>query len=339
MKQSALFFIIGLLSTFFLISCDRKNEDLVNPISLEEFPKQIILGEEEGGGAEDSDEVEFSLSLTDRFDPTGEELSGKIIPLRSDAVVFFEVHSPEGFENLGDYILGGFAYYEVDDCQTSDDLGIDLGFTLDVTSGQGSVIFPMGVEELLVVFEVSPDYFNNDQIDEERSFAVSLVSVETSENVVANTSLEFVYTVLDDELIFSAWELDLSNPDQLNAFIQFFEGIDGDLSDLALSDVLSVEAEFGLEELEFIVVLVEEEENEECGEVEIVNVEISIEGEYEDITSDDLTGDIEFIVELEDELGFVEELTFSGEFVIVGSQLTLSLENDEGESVELIFAR
>jgi hypothetical protein len=54
----------------------------------------------------------------------------------------------EGFAKISDYILDGTAFYEVDDCTTSEDNGVDLKLVFNRTTGKGSVTFPKDVEEI-----------------------------------------------------------------------------------------------------------------------------------------------------------------------------------------------
>lgn len=322
-----------------------RDDGVVNPLAIEDFPQVILFSDEGAGEVEDEDKIEIALSFLDRIDPTGEELGGTTVPLTADATVVFQIVDAEGFDNLGDYLLDWAAYYEVDDCTTSDDLGIDLNLSFDPATGMGSVLFPKEVEEIIIEFEVNDALFDDDIVnDGSRGFKAMLLSVTSAgdEKVVVNPDLEFEYVVLDDELIFGSWELDVEDADQFAAFVSLFGLLNEDIRTLQAEDVDAIEVEFKFDELSFVVVLKEEEEEEDCGEIELVNVEIEVEGGYESLTDDALEGEIEFADDIEQEDGSELEFVYKGNFSIDNDQLTLELEGEyDDETVEatLIFTR
>src|SRR5687768_18588261 len=112
-----------LIAALLFFSCDKKNDDLVKPLSASEFPQVIRLSDEGDGELEDEDKFSFKITLSDRTDPDGDELGGKVVPLKEAVTVQFHVKEFEGFSNLSDYMLGAEAFYEIDDCITSLDQG------------------------------------------------------------------------------------------------------------------------------------------------------------------------------------------------------------------------
>ncbi|MCD8538838.1 MAG: hypothetical protein LRY55_03035 [Leadbetterella sp.] len=299
-------------------SCDKKNDGVIQPVDPEKLPQVILFDDEEAGETEDSDEAEFTLTLLDRIDPSGEELGGTVVPLASGVTVSFEISDIEGFDRVGDYILEAEASYEIDDCNDE-----DVPVTFDPATGKGTVVFPAGAEEVEVTFVLNEDLFDDDIVnDDDRGFKVRLTGVTGgSEPVVANTDLEFEYKVLDDDVIFGEWELE----DDLDGFKALFGFLDDDIPGLAAAEIKGIRFEFGLNELEIEIEL-EEEEEDDCGEWD--NKTIEIEAEYDDLTDDKKEGEIRFIVEVEDEEGFVEEVEYSGTFVIKGEIMEITLEVD-----------
>lgn len=337
-------YIYSLVLLAFLAGCDKKNKDVVKPLSLNDFPQIILLDDEGDGNLEDDDKVGIVLTLADRIDFSGEELGGAIAPLSSDAMVSFEIKDPEGFENLSEYILDWTAFYEIDDCITSEDENIDLNLVFDPSTGKGSVRFPAGVEEIEIELELSEVLFDDDILNTDgRGFTFELTDVSSNEHVKVNTDIVFEYEVLDDEAIYGDWELDHTNPDIFAAFRSLFGLINEDIAALDASEVDKIEISFEYEEVKVLVELVETEVVEECGETETVNIEIEIEGEIEELTDDALSGEVEFAEEIEQDDESVKEFVYAGEFTISGSQLSLTLQgeydDEESEEVTLILEK
>ena len=331
--------LLLMLSMAVLATCSKRDEDLVEPLSLEAYPQVIFPDDEGDGDVEDGDKVGIKLTLLDRVDPTGDELGGLIIPLEEDVTVNFVIKDPEGFSNLGEYFLEWIAFYEIDDCTTSEDLDEDLNLTFNANTGEGSVTFPRDVEEIEIEFELTEDLFDDDEFNEDgRGFVFQLTGVESGgESVKVNTDLEFEYEVLDDEGIFGEWELDIDDAEQFENFKNLFGLVDGDIAELEAEDVDEIVIEFKYDELSVLVVLVEEELVEECGESEMENVEIEIEMDYDDLTDDALSGEASFEGEIEFEDGSVGEFEYGGEFSIDGDQLTITLEGEyDDESTDVI---
>ncbi len=310
-----------------IAGCDKENDNLVNPLTSEQFPQVITFDDEGDGDLEDADEFSFVLKLNDRVDPEGSELGGKIIPLKSDAIVSFEIKEFEGFSNTADYILDAKAFFEVDDCTTSEDLGIDLGLLFDPSTGKGTVRFPADVEEIEIAFETDEDYFDdNDLNDSERSITLVITKVEnTADNVTFNSSAEFKYEILDDEAIHGDWEMDISNAAQFDAFKNLFSLVNEDIADLDAADVEKIEISIEYNEVKVVIELKELEEEDDCGNIELVNKVIEIEAEIEELTTQSKNGEIEFVGEIEKDNGGVEEFVYKGDFIITGSVLQLVL--------------
>jgi hypothetical protein len=312
-----------------ICACDRKNEDLVEP-NLSGFPQQIVFADEGDGDFEDSDKAEFALTLTDRVDPTGKEPRGTTIPLTNDAVVSFSVQNLKGFTDLSTLVLGCKAFYEVDDCTE-----MDVEVTYNTTTGQGTVVFPKGVNEIIIELELEPTLFDNSTVDEERGFDVKLLAVNSPEKVVINKSNTFEYKVLDDEVLYGKWSLDAEDSLQLNALKKLFGDINEDLAEVKAEDIEEIEVEFEYDKVTFLIVLKETETITECGETEEVNKEIEIEADYEDVEADGLSGKVVVITEIEAADGSDKEIEYEGEFNITGSNLLLKLGNDDTGEVEL----
>ncbi len=87
-----------------LFSCDKQKDDLVAPLTADEFPQVIKFDDEGDGHLEDEDKFGIKITLVDRKDPDGSDLGGKVIPLEADVTVNFEVSEFEGFTAISDYI-------------------------------------------------------------------------------------------------------------------------------------------------------------------------------------------------------------------------------------------
>lgn len=320
-------------------SCDKKNDNLVQPYSAEDFPQVVRFDDEGDGDMEDADEISFKLTLNDRPDPSGEEPAGKVIPLKEDATVFFEIKEWEGFENPAAYIKSVKAFYEIDDCTTSEDEGIDLNVVFDAATGKGSVRFPKDVEEIEVVFETDEDFFNDSELNtEERSITLVITGVQSgNQKVTFNNALEFTYEVLDEEGIHGDWELDHEDAEQFSRFKALFGTVNEDIAALAAEDVDKIEISVEYNEVKIVVELKETEEVEECGELETVNKVIELEADLEDLATLTDEGDIEFVGEIEQTDGGVKEFVYKGGFRITGEDLELALtgEYDENETEEI----
>ncbi len=314
-----------------LFSCDKQKDGLETPLA--DFPQVIRLADEGDGDLEDEDKFSFKISLSDRKDPDGDELGGKVVPLEQDVLVSFEVTGFEGFTQLSDFILGAEAFYEIDDCITSLDQGIDLNLTFDVNTGKGQVRFPAGIEEIEIEFETDDGLFDdNDFNTDERSITIQLTGIgATSENVVVNTSGEFVYEVQDDEGIYGEWELDVNDPVAFARFKELFGLINEDILSLDASEVDEITLVFEFEEVKAIVKLVETEIVDDCGSPSVENKEIEIEAEIEELSDDALSGDVEFGELIELGGGLFREFVYKGVFSITGSTLTIELEGEYGD--------
>jgi len=327
-----------------LASCTRRDEDVVEPISVEDFPQVILLDDEGDGDLEDEDKMSFKVTLLDRVDPSGQDLGGVIVPLQSDAVVNFSIVDLEGFSTLSNYILGGEAFYEIDDCETSADQNIDLMFTLDPVLGTGSFIFPADVEEVEVEMELDPALFDDGSFNMDgRGFTLELEFLNTSENVRVNTDINFQYEVLDDEAIYGAWELDHTDSALFEKFKGLFSPIEEDLNGLEAADVDKIEIEFKYDEMEIVIELVETEMVDDCGTIETENKVIEIAMDYDDLESGELSGDASFEGEVEQDNGSELEFSYEGSFDIAASTLTLTLagefDGDEIDEAELVLTK
>ncbi len=322
-----------------LASCDRKDEDLIEPRDPSDFPIVILLSDEEDGDMEDNDEVGIGLEILPVWDEATRDLEGKIPTPNTDLRISFEVFNPSGFSSFGEYILGGDAIYEIDDCTDSSDEGIDLNFAFDASAGTGSFDWPAGVEELEIVLEVNESAFDDAIANtEERGFSLRIIAIEgagAGTDVRLNRDIEYTYFALDDESLFGEWELDFSNPDQFAAFTALFNQLNEDLPGLSISDIEAVEFEFDIEAMVVKVVLLETFEDE-CEPGEFENEELEVEAEY-DFGFDELfgaqSGELEFEGEAEFD-GVPEEFTLAGNFQIESDgtlTLTLSGETENGE--------
>ncbi|NBA85355.1 hypothetical protein GVN16_06255 [Emticicia sp. CRIBPO] len=310
----------GLVFLAFLWSCDQKNDGVISPIDPEKIPQVILFDDEEAGEEEDSDETSFKLTLLDKIDPEGKELGGKIIPLTANVTVNFKVTDIEGFSKISDYILSAEGSYEKDECNDE-----DVAATFNTSTGEGTVVFPAGAEEVEINFELNDKLFDDMIVNkDDRSFKVQITGITGGNGVVvANKDLEFEHKVLDDDVIFAEWELDTKK--DLKSFQNLFGSLHEDIAGLKENEIKGIKFQFGLNQLEIEVELEEEEEND-CGEME--NKTIEIEAEYDDLTDDKKEGDIKFIVEVEDEAGYVEEVEYEGSFKISGEILTITLSVD-----------
>lgn len=314
-------------------SCSREDEDVVKPVLSDSFPQLIVLDDEGGGELEDSDELSMTLVLADRYDPAGEELGGVIVPLEEDFAVDFQIHDLQGFENISEYVLSCTALFEIDDCTTSEDEGVVLLQEYDVETGRGQLIFPAGAEAVELIFNVDPSYFEDDMLNEARGFSVTFSSVISAENVqVAETT--FVYETLDDEAIFGTWEGVLTDEAWAN-FQSLFGTLNADILALGINDIEEVVWDFEYEALSIEIVLAETEEVDECGEIEMENIVITIESEYAELTRDAQAGEIALEGAVEQEDGSEEDYEYEGEFFISNAVMTITLQGEyNGEQTE-----
>lgn len=324
--------IIAISCVLFSLSCDKKNEDLITPLSSNNFPQVIVFSDEGDGDLEDEDKFSVKLTLSDRVDPDGEELGGKVVPLDAPVIVNFAVTEMQGFGNLAQYVKDAKAFYEIDDCTTSDDQGVDLNLQFDVATGTGSVTFPAGVEEIEIEFETDDALFDDDVFnDEERSISFILLNVSGDSKVAVNRTGLFKYNVQDDEGIYGEWSLDVSDAAAFNKFKELFGLINEDIRDLDADDVDEITLAFEYGEVKAIVVLKETEIIDECGDMETVNKIIEVEAEIEDIDDADEEGEVEFGEALELDNGQFREFAYKGAFAIDGGKLSITLEGEFGD--------
>lgn len=326
-------------------ACDKENDDLVTPLSAGQFPQVVRLSDEGDGGLEDEDAFSFKITLSDKVDTSGKELGGKVVPLKEAVTVNFKVTDFEGFSKLSDYIKDAEAFYEIDDCTTSSDEGIDIPLQFDVNTGVGTVTFPAGVEELEIEFEVDEDLFDDNVFNTpKRELTIQLTGIgANNSNVQVNKTAEFTYHVQDDEGIYGEWKLDVSDPVAFARFKELFGLVNADIKDLAAADVEEIIMEFEFEEVKAIVVLKETEQVDDCGTLKTENKIIEIEAEIEDLADDETEGDIEFGETLELDNGAFKEFVYAGSFSITGSTLTLELEgeldDDKTDTITLTFEK
>ncbi|WP_430402496.1 hypothetical protein [Fluviicola sp.] len=322
------------LAVVLIAACSKQKFEHTAVRDAADFPKQLVVDEEDAGDLEDTDKASFEIKLTDGIDPEGIELSGKPQVLGSAVTVQFELKDAEGFANWSDYILGGTAFYEVDDCTTSEDLGVDLQFTFDPTTGKGSVLFPAEVNSIELELELDPTMMD-DAIEntDDRGFTFALTGIgTTTENLVINTDLETTFRLYDDEKVFGGWEADHTNASELSNILDLFTIANSDLNGLTAAEIDKIEVEFAFDEFKLLITLVETETIDDCGTPEVVQLEIELEGEWEELTDDAMSGTAHFIVEREEDNGFITEVEYEGSFERIGNTLTLTLTGSDGNS-------
>jgi hypothetical protein len=316
-----------------MASCDKKNDDLVTPLSASAFPQVLVLDDEGHGDLEDEDKFSFKITLADRTDPEGKEPGGKIVPLKKDVTVQFAVVGFEGMQRLQDYILDAEAFYEIDDCTTSKDKGVDLKLQFNSTTGIGSVTFPAGIEEIEIEFETESSLFDDKIVNtDERSLTIQLTGITGADaSVTVNKSAGFVYNVQDDEGIYGEWELDVDDAAAFKNFKALFGLVNEDIKKLNAADVdeITLAVEYG--EVKATVVLKETEVIDDCGSPSVENKVIEIEAEIEDLDEDKLKGNIEFGETLELDNGSFSEFAYSGSFEITGKQMRITLKGELGD--------
>ena len=325
----ALFIIFVAFCTGFL-SCDKKNSDLVEPFTAEGFPQVILFDDEGDGDLEDADEFSFTLTLADRTDPSGKELGGTVIPLKEDVTVLFEIKEWKGMNNPAAYIKGAKALYEIDECSTSEDKGIDLNLVFDSNTGKGSVRFPKDVPEIEVVFETDEDLFEDQALNTaERSITLIVTGVQsTAGTTTYNKALDFKYEILDDEGIHGDWEFDYEDPVAFADFKKLFGSINEDIQKLDADDVDKIEISIEYDEVKIIIELRQMETITECGGTEEVHKVIEVEADLDDLSRLAGEGDIEFTGELEQADKSIKEFSYKGNFNITGQTLSLVLKGE-----------
>lgn len=326
--------ILALCALALITSCSKENLDVVNPLNADKFPQQIIVDEENIYEREDADKVEIEVKLTDRIDVSGQNPAGISIPLSEQVRVNFELSDAAGFSGWGNYILSGKAYYEIDDCTTSDDLNIDLDYQFDNNTGKGSFLFPTGTTAVILEFELDVAVTDDNVVNtDERGFTFSLTGLgQETTTVVVNTTLKSEFRLYDDELVFGEWEIDHNDTTQLNGVLTLLELSNADISPLISTDIDAINVEITPEETKFVITLVATEIIEECSVIDTVNIEIEVEGEIDELTDDALSGEIAFIVELENADGTVREVEYNGVFSRTGNTLSLTLSGDDGDN-------
>lgn len=328
-----------LFAAMIFSACDKKNDGLVTPILEQNFPQILLLSDEGDGELEDEDKFSFKITLADRPDPEGIELGGKVVPLEKDVTVNFEVSSFDGLPVLSNYLLDAKAFYEIDDCTTSEDEGIDLKLVFNKNTGKGSVTFPKGIEEIEIEFETNDGLFDDNLFNSiNRKLEIKLTSVAANEQkVVVNDQLKFEYLVLDDEGIYGEYELDVNDQQQLEKYIKLFGLVNEEVRGLKAADIEEIKIEFQYGEFKALIVLKETEQINECGQTDVVNKEIEIEGDLEEIDDDKLAGDLEIVGNIELENGKEQEFSYKGSFKLVNGKLELILEGEyDGETTDKI---
>lgn len=331
--KNSIYILLSVMVILFS-ACDKRNDNLVSPLVEGDFPQILLLADEGDGELEDEDKFSFVITLADRRDPEGKELGGKVVPLQEDVTVHFEVSGHHSFGTTAPYILAANAFYEIDDCTTSEDQDIDLHVVFDALSGKGSVVFPKGVTEIEVEFETDPDLVNDKIFNtKSRSLDIKLTAVDTKdEKVVVNNDNAFEYVVLDEEGIYGKYELEVNQVAEFEKYLALFGLVNDDVKGLKADEVKEIVFEFQYGEFKAIVVLNETEEVDDCGSVEIVNKEIEIEGEFEELDDDKQEGELEFVGAVEQEDGTEKEFVYKGNFKLNGDRLALLLKgefNDE----------
>jgi hypothetical protein len=322
------------LAVILITACAKKKFEHTEVTDVTDFPKQLVLGEKDAGDLEDTDKASFEIKLTDGIDPTGTELAGKPQTLGSAVTVQFELKDAEGFATWSEYIVGGTAFYEVDDCTTSEDLGVDLQFTFDPVTGKGSVIFPANVSSIELELELDPT-ITDDAVEnsDDRGFTFALTGMgATTENLVINTDIETEFRVYDDEKVFGGWAADHTNETELASILDLFSIANSDFAGLTAAEIDNIEVEFAFDEFNLLITLVETEMIDNCGTPEQVNLEIELEGEWEELTDDATSGTAHFIVEREEDNGFITEVEYEGSFERIGNTLTLILAGTDGDT-------
>jgi hypothetical protein len=114
--------------------------------------------------------------------------------------------------------------------------------------------------------------------------------------------------------------------------IDLFQLAEEDVVGLLAADIDEVVLEITPTEVELKITLVATETIQGCSGLEVVNEEIEIEAEVDEVTDDDVDGDLVFIVELEDNNGYITEVEFSGTFSRSGNTLTLMLTGASGDT-------
>lgn len=335
MKQRLIIpFTTSLIAVVLISACSKQKFEHTKVTGVEDFPKQMVLDETDAGDLEDTDKASFEIKLTDGIDPEGTALSGVPQTLESAVTVQFELKDAEGFSNWSDYVVGGTAFYEVDDCTNSEDLGVDLQFTFDPATGKGSVIFPAQVNSIEIELELDPAVMD-DAIEntDDRGFTFALTGIgTTTDNLVINTDIETTFRLYDDEKVFGGWEADHNNPSELSKILDLFAMANSDLDGLTAAEIDKIEVEFAFDEFKLLVTLVETETVDDCGTPELVQLEIELEGEWEELTDDAMSGTAHFIMEREEDNGFITEVEYEGSFERTGNTLTLTLKGTDGDS-------
>lgn len=331
MKYNSLFIV---LTVVLITACSKKKFEHTAATDVANFPKQLVMDEEDAGDLEDTDKASFEIKLTDGIDPEGIELAGKPQTLGAAVTVQFELKDAEGFANWSDYIVGGTAFYEVDDCTTSEDLGVDLQFTFDAATGTGSVVFPADVTSIELEFELDPTLMDDAvENSDDRGFTFALTGIgSTNEKVVVNTDIETEFRLYDDEKVFGSWEADHTNAAELTNILDLFTMANSDLDGLTTVEIDNIEVEFAFDEFKLLITLVETESVDNCGTPEVVNLEIELEGEWEELTDDATSGTAHFIVEREEDNGFITEVEYEGSFERIGNTLTLTIAGTDGDT-------
>jgi hypothetical protein len=333
--------IFYFLSFISIIACSKRDEDVTEITNPQDFPKVIILSDEFDADNEDNDAVGIAMEMLPIWSESNPNVDGEVLAPSQTVRVFFKVFDYEGPSEITNYILGGKAFYEIDDCTTSEDENIELNFVWNADTQEGSFDWPAGIAEIEVEFEVDPLHYDDAATnDGGRGFSFELTSIQTNDSrVKLQDAPEFRYHVIDEEGIFISFDFDFNDPAAFEAFKSFFGNFDSDINDLEASAIDAIEFSFDHEKLEMTITLIETEEDE-CDAMEMVNVEIQVELEY-DFDFEDLINITEYegtlVGEIEtDDLGSAEVevdalILFNGTNEVV---ITLAGESVLGEIEE-----
>jgi len=261
------------------------------------FPFRLILDTDEGADLPDAEDFGVEIAFADYV---GELPDGPVI-------LTYDIEGEDSFD--GSVEIDKVIYeVELDDCTFERELEFDANaktITLANDPDLGSM-----PESFEVVFQLPGED------DTEGSFTFTITGIQANDKpIVVGEPREFEYEVLENDVA-GEWELEIESASEFERFKEVFGLISPELNEITFADITgSVTLEFEFDNMQFEIELKEEEEVCEDGETETENKVIEIEAEY-----DAEDGELEwegshFIIgddgEIEDELDFLAESTYS----------------------------
>lgn len=265
--------ILGMLLLLVMTACaDNTLETKPNDDS---FPFQIVLDAEEGADLPDAEDYSLEVKFADY-------LPGQKLP-NTEMVLHYSLANFE--DDMADAVTIDKIIYEVeiDDCVFERELEFTATGEAEIT---GTILLTPdedlgGVPESFEIVFTLPGLENTTG-----AFAFEITELQGDiEQVILGSPRVFEYEVLDNDVA-GEWELNITSAEEFDSWKEIFAPISSELEAIEFEDITGkIVAEFGFQEMKWIIELAETEEITVCedgeSETEIENKVIEIEAEYE----------------------------------------------------------